>query len=411
MRILIVSQYFWPETFRINDLAKTLALKGVTVDVMTGKPNYPEGQIYDGFRASGLQSAEWSGLTIYRIPILPRGVKGAVRLALNYLSFIIYGIVLGPWLFRKKHYDVIFVYGVSPILQAIPALLLGRIKRIPVILWVQDLWPESLAATGYIRSPILLAQVRRLVSFIYRRVDLLLVQSRAFIPFVSDMAGGTNIVYYPNSVDDSFSSPSSEVALPHISGLEEGFPVLFAGNIGSGQAVEVIVGAALLLKDHPQIRFVVVGSGSRREWMKQQVEALQLTNLHLPGRFPIETMPGLMRKAGALLVCLADEPIFAATVPNKVQAYMASGMPILASLSGEGARLVEEAQAGLVAPAGNAALLAKATLKMFKMTQLERDRLGDNGRTFFKLHFDHVTLTERLIDILSQLVEARRATS
>lgn len=379
--------------------------------MMTGKPNYPEGQIYDGFRASGLQSAEWSGLTIYRIPILPRGVKGAVRLALNYLSFIIYGIVLGPWLFRKKHYDVIFVYGVSPILQAIPALLLGRIKRIPVILWVQDLWPESLAATGYIRSPILLAQVRRLVSFIYRRVDLLLVQSRAFIPFVSDMAGGTNIVYYPNSVDDSFSSPSSEVALPHISGLEEGFPVLFAGNIGSGQAVEVIVGAALLLKDHPQIRFVVVGSGSRREWMKQQVEALQLTNLHLPGRFPIETMPGLMRKAGALLVCLADEPIFAATVPNKVQAYMASGMPILASLSGEGARLVEEAQAGLVAPAGNAALLAKATLKMFKMTQLERDRLGDNGRTFFKLHFDHVTLTERLIDILSQLVEARRATS
>jgi glycosyltransferase involved in cell wall biosynthesis len=409
VRILIVSQYFWPETFRINDLAKTLALKGVAVDVMTGKPNYPEGQVYDGFRASGIQTAGWSGLTIHRIPIVPRGSKGAIRLAMNYLSFIISGTVFGPWLFRKTQHDVIFVYGVSPILQAIPALFLGRIKCTPVIVWVQDLWPESLAATGYIRSPKLLAQVGRLVSFIYRRADLLLVQSRAFIPFISSMANGTKIVYYPNSVDDSFGSLSCEAALPHIAALEEGFPVLFAGNIGSGQAVEVIVGAALLLKDHPQIRFVVVGSGSSREWMKQQVEALQLTNLHLPGRFPIETMPGLMRKAGALLVSLADEPIFAATVPNKVQAYMASGMPILASLDGEGARLVTEAQAGLVSPSGNAALLAEATLKMFNMTQVERDRLGDNGRKFFKLHFDHTMLTERLIDILNQTAEARRA--
>lgn len=411
MRILIVSQYFWPETFRINDLAKSLALNGIAVDVMSGKPNYPEGHVYDGFRASGIQIAGWSGLTVYRIPILPRGAKGAIRLALNYLSFIISGVILGPWLLRKKQYDAIFVYGVSPILQAIPALFLGRIKCAPVIVWVQDLWPESLAATGYIRSPKLLAQVRLLVSFIYRRADLLLVQSRAFIPFVSNMANGTKIIYYPNSVDDSFSSLSSEVVLPHIAALEEGFPVLFAGNIGSGQAVEVIVGAALLLKDHPQIRFVVVGSGSRREWMEQQVEALQLKNLHLPGRFPVETMPGLMRKAGALLVSLADEPIFAATVPNKVQAYMASGMPILASLNGEGARLVTEAQAGLVAPSGDAALLAEATLKMFNMTPVERDRLGNNGRTFFKLHFDHDMLTERLIDILGQTFEARRASS
>lgn len=407
MRILIVSQYFWPETFRINDLAKTLVVKNVIVDVLTGKPNYPEGQLYEGFQASGIQSTKWSGLDIYRIPLLPRGSTGALRLALNYLSFIVSGTVLGPWLFRKQQYDAIFVYGVSPILQAIPALLLGWIKRAPVIVWVQDLWPESLAATGYIRNPILLAMVRQLVSFIYRHADLLLVQSRAFIPLVSGMANGRQVIYFPNSVDDTFSTLSTEVTLPYIAALEEGFPVLFAGNIGSGQAVEVIVGAALLLRDYPKIRFVVVGNGSRREWMKQQVEALKLTNLHLPGRFPIEAMPGLMRKAGALLVSLADEPVFAATVPNKIQAYMAIGRPILASLNGEGARLVSEAQAGFVAPSGDAALLAEATLKMFNLPESERDRLGDNGRIFFKLHFDHDMLTDRLISLINTMVEPR----
>ena len=407
MRILIVSQYFWPETFRINDLAKTLVVKGVTVDVLTGKPNYPEGRIYEGFRASGIQSTRWSGLNIYRVPMLPRGRKGAIRLVFNYLSFIISGALLGPWIFRKQQYDAIFVYGVSPILQAIPALFLGWIKRAPVIVWVQDLWPESLVATGYIRNLKLLALVRHLVSYIYRHSDLLLVQSRAFIPLVSSMSVGKQVIYYPNSVDDTFSTLSTEVALPHIAPLEEGFPILFAGNIGSGQAVEVIVGAALLLRDHPKIRFVVVGNGSRREWMLQQVEALKLTNVHLPGRFPIETMPGLMRKAGALLVSLADEPIFAATVPNKIQAYMAAGRPILASLNGEGARLVSQAQAGLVAPCGDAALLAEAALKMFNMPKSERDRLGDNGRVFFKLHFDHDMLTDRLISLINSVVEPR----
>lgn len=407
MKLLVVSQYFWPESFRINDLVKTLTEKGVEVDVLTGKPNYPEGRIYPGYRALGCQKEQWCGANLYRIPLVPRGAKSTPRLVMNYFSFMVSGLLFGPWLLRKRRYDAIFVYGVSPILQAIPALFLSWFKRSPVIIWVQDLWPESLAATGYVRNQWVLALVARIVRFIYRRADLLLVQSRAFVPFVASLAPGKAILYYPNSVDQAFCVPSA-VALPVIPALDQGFPVVFAGNIGVGQAVEVIVEAASLLKDYTDIRFVVIGQGSRRDWMREQVELLGLTNLHLPGRYPVSTMPGLMQKAGALLVSLTDEPIFAATVPNKVQAYMASGRPILASLNGEGARLVKEADAGLATPAGDAKALAAAVLQLFQMTPAERDKLGANGRRYFKDHFDHDMLTEQLIEHVRAVSESHR---
>ncbi len=402
MRLLIVSQYFWPESFRINDLVRTLVEKGVQVDVLTGKPNYPEGHLFDGYSALGCQKQPWSGATVFRVPLFPRGAKSALRLAANYLSFILAGLAVGPWLLRGRKYDVIFVYGVSPIFQAIPAIALGRIKGAPVILWVQDLWPESLEATGYIKSAPVLTAVGWLVGQVYKRVDMLLAQSRAFLPFIQKLAPGKPVLYFPNSVDDSFGATTT-VGAPAIPALERGFPVVFAGNIGAGQAVEVIVEAATLLRDHADICFVVVGQGSRREWMREQVGLRGLPNLHLPGRFPIETMPALMQKAGALLVSLADEPIFAATVPNKVQAYMASGRPILASLNGEGARLIQEANAGLTSPAGDGRALAEAVLRLYGMTETERAALGANGQRYFQANFDHLGLTDQLIGHMQEV--------
>lgn len=405
VRILIVSQYFWPEGFRINDIAKTLVEKGARVDILTGKPNYPEGRITEGYRAWGTQVESWEGATVFRVPLFPRGARSAWRLVLNYLSFIFSGLIFGPWLLRKRQYDVVFVYGPSPILLAIPAIFLARLKRRKLVLWVQDLWPDSLSATGYIRHPRLLRWVERVVRWIYGHSDLILVQSRAFIAAVSALAPGKSIAYYPNSVDATFGEPPDpRVVLPKVAALETGFPVVFAGNVGVAQAVEVIVEAAELLKSHSGISFVVFGQGSRWDWMREQVAVRGLTNLHLPGRFPVDTMPGLMQKAGALLVTLADEPIFAATVPNKVQAYMAVGRPILACLNGEGARLVaEEAQAGLSVPAQNAKALAAAVLQLYQMPAEDRARLGANGRRYFKAHFDHDKLVDELMAYLREM--------
>jgi len=407
MKVLIVSQYFQPESFRINDVVKSLVEKGVEVDVLTGKPNYPDGEYFQGYRGWGCQREQWAGANIYRVPLAARGKRSARKLILNYLSFVVAGCLFGPWLLRRRRYDAIFVYATSPLLQAIPALFLGFLKRSKVMVWVQDLWPESLAATGYVRNAFALKCVEYVVRFIYRHTDLLLVQSEAFKQNVGKLAPGKPIVYYPNSVDAIFSS-GTDVALPQLPLPDNGFTVVFAGNVGVGQAVEVIVGAADLLRERQDISFVVFGKGSRWDWMEAQVRERGLTNLHLPGRFPVEMMPGVMGKASILLVTLADEAIFAATVPNKVQAYMAVGKPIIASLNGEGARLVVEAGAGLAVPAEDASALADAVLQIVGMTDVERERMGHNGRIFFKQHFDHDKLIDKLIVYFSDATDLAR---
>jgi glycosyltransferase involved in cell wall biosynthesis len=408
MKVLIVTQYFWPESFPITDLVKSLIEKGIEVEVLTGKPNYPGGAIYPGYRAWGCRRESLFGATVHRIPLRPRGVQSGIGLALNYLSFVFSGLLIAPWFLRGRRYDAIFVYAPSPILQAIPALFLGWLKRCKVIVWVQDLWPDSLAATGYVRSRPILLLVKAVVRFIYRRTDLLLAQSRAFVARISALAPGKDVRYYPNSVDAILSRPPGDAGLPDIAGLEAGFPVVFAGNLGFAQAVEVIVEAAALLKDHHEISFVVAGDGSRREWMQQQKTLRGLDNLHLPGRFPIQTMPALMRSASALLVTLADQPIFAATIPSKVQAYLAAGRPIIASLNGEGAQLVNAADAGLAVPAQDAPALAEAVLRMLRMTPTERETLGANGRRYFDRHFDHDLLVGELIGMIEELTATGR---
>lgn len=395
MKVLIISQYFWPESFRINEVVKSLLDKGIEVEVLTGKPNYPVGKIFPEFRSWGCQKQNWQGIMITRIPILARG-RGGWRLGLNYLSFIVSGLLLAPWMFQNKKFDIIFVYGLSPILQAIPAIFLGWLKKCPIILWVQDLWPESLSATGYVKNRFVLDQVGKMVQYIYRHVDLLLVQSRAFESPVSALSSGTPIIYYPNSIDDFFSAPASDLSVK-LPGLGGRFSILFAGNIGAAQAVEVIVEAASLLSGYPDINFIVVGDGSRRDWMCDEVQRRNLTNLHLPGLFPIEMMPAFMQRASVLLVTLADSPIFAATVPTKIQAYMASGRPIIASMNGEGARLVLESNAGMATPAEKADDLADAILMLYKMDPVERDSLGENGRRYYQEHFNHNRLVDQLI--------------
>lgn len=398
MRALIFSQYYWPEVFQINDIAKAMAGKGVQVEVLTGKPNYPAGKFFERYSAWGCHSETHEGIPIHRIPLLARG-SGGVRLALNYLSFILSGLLLAPFSLRGKQFDVIFVYALSPILQALPAIFLGWLKGCPTVLWVQDLWPESLSATGYVRNRRILKLVEHAVRFIYRRVDLILVQSEAFIAPVSALAGATPVRYHPNAVDDSFSQPACG-AVPKVSGLDESFSVLFAGNIGRAQAVEVIVEAATLLRDMSDIHFVVMGDGSMRPWMAQAKAERELANLHLPGRFPVENMPAFMQKASALLVTLADEDIFRLTVPSKVQAYLAAGRPIIACLNGEGARLVAQAEAGLTVAAQDGKALAAAVLQLYHMSPQERAAMGGNGARFHENHFSHAMLVDRLIGAL-----------
>lgn len=411
MKLLIVSQYFWPETFIINDLARTLSEQGHELVVVTGKPNYPEGSVYDGYQHFGVQREQFAGsIEVVRVPLWPRGNGGARNLILNYLSFVFSGLVFFPWLLRKREFDAILVFAPSPITQAIPAILLKWLKKTHLAVWVQDLWPESLAATGFIRHPNLLKAVGYLVRGIYAGCDTLLVQSRAFVEPVARYTRREKIIYYPNSMDVQAPAKAVERISPELAGeLEQHFSVVFAGNLGTAQAVETLLDAAIRLKHDADIRLVLVGSGSRLAWLQAQKQAHQLDNLLLPGRFPVEAMPQIFERADVLLVSLRDEEIFAQTIPSKIQAYLAAGRPVIASLRGEGARVLMEAGAGRACEPDDPAALAALIRTMKGLPATELQTMGRAGKAYFHEHFEMSNQVTRLVEILDTQRKERQS--
>lgn len=403
MRILVLSQYFWPETFIINDVVRILSEQGHKVTVATGKPNYPDGKVFDGYRAWGTQRERYlNQVDVVRVPLWPRGEGGAKNLILNYLSFVLAGLVCLPWMLRKREFDAILVFAPSPVTQVIPAILLRWLKTAKLALWVQDLWPQSLSATGFVKNPLLLKVVGWMVKGIYRYCDTLLVQSRAFIEPVARYADRQKIIYYPNSMD--VRALGAVVSIPQELRelLDEHFCVVFAGNLGTAQALDILVQAAVQLRDDPQIRLVLVGSGSRLEWLKAQRHAHGLDNLVLAGRFPMEAMPQIFERSAVLLVSLNDEEAFAQTVPSKIQAYLAAGRPIIASLNGEGARVVCDANAGFASPAEQVLPLVENIRRMKALGQAERDAMGRSGRVYFEANFKMDVQVAHLIQLLQR---------
>lgn len=411
MKLGVVSQYFWPETFLINDLVRHLAAAGHEVTVFTGKPNYPGGKVFSSYQAAGLQRERFfEAVDVFRVPIRLRGEGGARNLALNYLSFVWSGLRYFGRLAEGRELDAILVFAPSPITQAIPAILLKYRKRAHLAVWVQDLWPESLAATGYVRHWLPLWAMGQMVRVIYRFTDTLLLQSRAFEEPMSRFADPAKLEYYPNSIDAGAMAMAEDVnTLPAdlIRTLETHFCVVFAGNIGNAQAVETIVDATRRLTDLRSCRIVLVGSGSRLDWVRDRRTALNLDNLVLAGRFPMEAMPGIYSRASGLLVTLRDEEIFSYTVPSKVQAYLAAGRPIIASLNGEGARVAAESGAGLTCPAEDGAALAECIRVLHGMTPAERRRMGESGRAYFDQEFDMRRQAGRLVRILQRRMADR----
>ncbi len=408
LRVLVFSQYFWPESFRINELTTALIEGGCSVMVLTGQPNYPDGIIFSGYRPFRLGVERHpDGYEIHRVPMVPRGRATIPRLIANYVSFVISATVFGPWLLRGAKFDVVFVYAPSPILQVIPAIVLKWLKRAALVTWVQDLWPQSLESTEFVTNQWVLGSVERLVGWIYRRNDLLLGQSRAFVASIGKLSGRTPVKYFPNPGEGTLSQdqPKSPPALV----LEPGFNVVFAGNLGTVQALDTVLDAAELLRGEPDIRFVLIGSGSRSGWLKTEVERRGLDSVRLPGRVAAEQMPGILAQASLLLVSLIRSPIMSQTIPSKIQAYLAAARPIIASLDGEGAQVVLDAGAGMSVPAEDARALADAVLKLRALSDIERTRMGEAGRRFYQTHFDPDVLAQQLIAHFRNLVNRHGA--
>ena len=408
MKILIVSQYFWPENFRINDLTQELVQRGHSVTVLTGIPNYPAGRVFDAYRQNPESFGHYSGAKVWRVPMLARG-HGAVRLFLNYLSFVIGACLYGPWRLRGQQADVIFVFEPSPVTVGLPAILLGRIKRAPVVFWALDLWPETLAAIGVVRSPRVLGWVGHLVKFIYERCTLVLGQSRGFLSSLAKYCSDAQkIRYFPSWAEEVFDEPNL-VPAPEVPVLEGVFNVLFAGNIGEAQDLPAVLEAAESLKHNAAIRWLIVGDGRKSGWLLEEVAHRGLQgNVLLLGRFPVERMPSFYAHADALLVSLKKDPVFSMTIPGKVQSYLMAGVPLVGMLDGEGAKVITEANAGLVCAAGDAGGLAAAVLQMAAMRADQRHQLGANGRAFAQKEFGRGLLMDRLELLLHEAADLYR---
>jgi glycosyltransferase involved in cell wall biosynthesis len=411
MRLLLLTQYFWPENFGINALAGALCSRGIEVTVLTGQPNYPDGRVFPGYSAWRVSREDFGGVEVLRMPLCPRGKHSALQLALNYLSFIVAGYAVGPWLLRRRRFDAVFVYAPSPLLQALPAIWLAWLKRAPTALWVQDLWPESLSATGFVKSRVALNVVRQAIRFIYRHVERILVPSAAFrCPIQALGADPAKIFFFPNPhVESSLGETKSPAAQALAADVAKGFSIVFAGNLGAAQSLETIIEAAQRLQQTGKgIRFFLVGSGGQSEWLAQEIARRSLNNVVLPGRFPLADMPCIYAAASVLLVSLRDEPIFTLTIPSKVQGYLAAGKPIIASLNGEGARIVAEAGAGIACAAGNPQALAEAILTLFRLDANKRAEMGENARNYAVRHFSLDRLAAELEAQLEALVAANR---
>jgi glycosyltransferase involved in cell wall biosynthesis len=405
VRLLVVTHYFWPENFRVNDLVAELVRRGHEVTVLTGHPNYPAGEFFPEFVAAPEKFNHYAGAEVVRVLHSARG-KGGARLMLNYLTFAASATVNGLLKLRGRQFDAIFCYEPSPITVGLPAGALRAVKKAPLAFWVLDLWPETLHAIGVVKSPRLLRMVGKLVSFIYRRCDLILAQSRSFIPQISKYAGpNRRVEYFPSWAEAVFDMAGVTPA-PELAPEPDKFTVMFAGNVGDAQDFPAILAAAEQLKGDPRIRWAIVGDGRLSGWLEEEVAARGLSDCFLLlGRHPVERMPSFFKHADALLVSLKDEPIFAMTIPGKLQSYLAAGIPLLAMLNGEGADVVARAGAGLTCNSGDHGGLAQAILKLAAMTPEERAAIGNKGLQASAAQFDR----DKLITQLEQAFVALRS--
>lgn len=405
LRILFLSQYFWPETFLVNEVVTDMRALGCEVTVLTGQPNYPDGDVFTGYSAWSIRrQIHPEGYEIFRVPVIARK-KGGFRRILNYASFIISAGVFGPFLLRKQRYDVIFVYAVSPILQALPAILIKKLKNAALAVWVQDLWPDTLRATDAVRSEWILDAVAKITSFIYRHCDLLLAQSNGFVERIRRLAGDdVPIAVHPNPGPPTSGAHPVELPLA----LDPGFNIVFAGNFGTAQSMETILDAAAIV-DASNCRFVLVGSGSRTSWVEKEIERRGLASrVKLAGRFPTSAMPSILGQASALLVTLARSENLALTIPSKIPTYLAAGKPILGSLDGEANEMINGSGSGFAVPAEDAPALAAAINKLLAMSAEQRAEMGQAGRNYFESHFSPTRLAIALERHLRGAVTMKR---
>lgn len=390
MKILIVSQRYWPENFRITDIAETLVQEGHDVTVLTGLPNYPEGYVYPDYRHGENRNQVHNGVKIVRVKEIGRRHNILFRFV-NYYSFPFFANRMVKKL--DKDFDVVLINELSPIMAARPGIKYAKKYGVRCVMYEMDLWPHSLLAGGISENSFLYKHYRKVSAKIYSGCDEILVSTKEHIEEIHKLPGCDNlpIHYLPQYAESIF----EESSLPSVdNGVID---LMFAGNIGLAQSCETIIEAARILKDDSRFLFHIVGDGTDLPRIKKMAESYQLKNVVFYGRQPLVKMPELYALADVMLVTLEDKPYARMTIPGKVQSYMACGKPIIGAVSGATSRFVIEADVGWCVDSGDAKALAKSLVQLsskgwFDQSQNARDFYLNNMKKslFFSCLLKHL---------------------
>jgi glycosyltransferase involved in cell wall biosynthesis len=380
MRILYLTQWFEPEPHMVKGLKFARALKaaGHEVTVVTGFPNYPTGRLYPGYRLKLIQREQIDGVDVIRLPLYPSHDNSSVRRSLNFLSFFV--SVLAWLLFRRERFDRAYVFH-PPITVGLAAAIVGLVRPLPFILDIQDLWPDTLAAVDMAGGRRLMRPIGWLCAFVYRRAHAIVAQCEAMRAVLQARGvPAEKLVTIHNWADVEPAGLERPTPL-----APDRFVVVYGGNLGKAQGLGAVIEAAARLKTRrPDILIRLYGDGVDASALRAQAQALDLDNLEIHPRVGKSEISELFARADALLVHLADHPLFAITVPTKVQAYLATGRPIAAGIAGEGARLLADSGAAVVAPPGDPDALAKAIATLADTPADTRRRMGLQGRSYYQ---------------------------
>lgn len=400
MNILIVTQYFYPENFRINDLAIELKKRGHEVTIFTGKPNYPQGKYYEGYSFKKDEDEIWNGIKIYRCPLRARKT-GNINLMKNYISFVHWGKKYIRKLYQNE-YDCIYVFEVSPITVALPAIKLKKKKRIPIIINVQDLWPDNITAITGLKNPIVLTILDMLVNYIYEKCDLILCSSPSFVEKIKcRKKDKSKVKYWPQFSPIKRIEQNEKINVENKYIPNKFFNITFTGNLGKAQGLDIVIRAAKKL-ENTNLHWNLIGDGRERKHLEEMVNELGIqNNVTFYGFVPETEIPNYLEESDIALLILKPDPIFEMTIPAKLQTYLACGLSILGCVTGEGKRIIDEAGCGITSDKVSVDDLVNNCHRLLKMDEKELILYKEKALIYSKSHFDK----DSLIDDLEEYME------
>ena len=404
MKLLVVSQYYYPEQFRINDICEEWVKRGYEVTVLTGIPNYPKGKFYKGYGFFKKRKENINGVKIIRIPIIPRG-KNTIMLLLNYISFVFSGFFFAK--FTNKKFDKVFTYEVSPITQALPAIWYAKRKKIESILYVMDLWPESIELATGKKNEKIFNIIDKMVNYIYKNTDKILTSSESFKRDIMEKGHEEKkIEFWPQYAEEFYNEKCNDQTEIK---KDDNFKIIFTGNIGKAQGLEIIIGTAKILKGKKEkVAFYLIGNGRAKEDLKAKIKENNLEEvIMLIDQKPAKEIPAYINACDATFISLKSNYISEKILPAKLQSYLASGKPIIGCAKGEIEKVIKNSKAGVCCTEEKEEILADKIIEIKNKTKKELEQYGKNAKKYYEENYEKNYLLNKIDKILKNEEETK----